>query len=287
MNAIMIDNWLAQEAILNEYTFKDELSLNYQKLLSAIVLWDEIYYPLNEKSIQWKMINNSEINIFLKPLEDYKRLFEYEANSIYIENYQKLERRLIAKEGIRYLLLSNYQGFDYVPSSARNLFFERYNPYNILNKLNRFDFIKTLDKEIVDYFDELNSKFGRNVFEIQRPVLVDFIIQNTPKSMSYIEFALKLREEKSVIQYRKYLTELENSLENREWKKLQELFEISSEVVHNAVKLDKKSIGTIEFSFSALPALNFSKEIEISKRKIHLTFLDKLSEFAFDGRKMY
>lgn len=286
MNAIMVDNWSAQEIALDTYNLKEEISDNYGKLLSAILLWDEIYYPLNEKAVMWGKMQNGKINSVLKPIDDNLHMFETEASGIYAEFYHDVESSIIAKEGIRYLLLSNYKGLDYFPSSKRSAFFQKYNPSNIAHKLNRLDFIGTLDEEINDYFAEYNAKFGKKAFEIQRPILSDFIIQNTPHDMSYIEFAMQLRNEKSILQYRKYLADLEIALENREWIRLTELFNLSHEAVSNVTKLDKKSMGTIGVSVSPLPSLSYSKEIEISKRKVHLTFLDKLSSFAFDGRKI-
>lgn len=287
MNAIMLDNWATQDVVFDAYNIKEDISESYGKLLSAIILWDKVYYPHNEKTVMWGLMKNSKIFSILNPLDDSSHLFEKEACNIFDEYYKNIETSIIAKEGIRYLLLSNFMGIDYLPSSKRGSFFEKCTSDNFWPKLSRYDFIGILDKEINDYFEEYNDKFGRKVFDIRRPVLTDFIIQNTPCNMSYLEFAMQLRNEKCIVQYRKYLTDLEIALENRDWTKLAELFILSHEAVSKVCHLDKKSIGNIDVAVIPFPSINFSKEIEVGKRKVHLTFLDKLANFAFCGRKIY
>lgn len=286
MNGIMVDNWSTHEIVTDLYNHDKEISENYGKLLSAVLLWDELYYPHNERSLLWQIMKKIKADTLLKPIDDESHLFDKEAKSVYLEHYQNDESSIVAKEAIRYLLLSNFKGLDYFPSSDRATFLNKYNPQNIVSKLDRFDFVRIIDKEIVDYFTEYNSVFGRNVFEIKRPVLVDYIIQNTPKEMTYFEFAMQLRNERSIVQYRDYLSKLEIALENREWKILNELLCISKEIVNDVAKLDKTSIGTIGVSVSPLPSLSFSKEVTINRRKIQLTFLEQLSKFAFNGRKI-
>lgn len=285
MNAIMIDNWSVLEIFINS-NFNDDvskLSEEYRKLLSTLVLWDDIYFPSNEKT--YKNIMNRYNDIF-KSINDTDKLFESKATDIYKYYFKGKESKIVAKEGIRYLMLSSYKGLDYFPSINRCLFFDKYNILKDINQMNRLDFIKILDKEINDYFLDYNDKFGKKIFEIQRPVLSDFIIQNTPYNISHIEFAIQMRKEKSVRQYKKYLNDLEKALENREWKKLNELIELSHDIVKNTVNMDKKSIGTLEISLFPFPSFSFSREINFKKKKINVAFLEKLSRYAFNGRKI-
>lgn len=56
-------------------------------------------------------------------------------------------------------------------------------------RISRFDIIRTFDKEIITYFNDLNNFFffgGGDVFSFELPLFVDFIIQNTPNNMRRI-----------------------------------------------------------------------------------------------------
>lgn len=286
MNSIMVDNWLMQDIVNNTLNKQNQISDSYAKLLSAIVLWDKIYYPMNEMSLPWKEHSTNAIIGAINSFSDFDYLFEEEALSLYNEFYKEQELRTVAQGAIRYLLLSNHLGLDYLPFAERSNFLKKHNPSDIIKKLDRFDYIKILDSSIEDYFKEFNERFKREVFKIERPVLIDFIIQNTPQEMSYLDFALHLKHEGPVIQYRKYLAEIEEAMEKQEWYVLNEMIQCSEEIVAKTVNMDKMCIGTVEVQIAPMPSISISKDIKLSKKKIHLSFLEDLTKFAFDGRKI-
>lgn len=286
MNSIMVDNWLIQDIAVSTLNNTNQLSDNYAKFLSALILWDKIYYPMNEMSFGWSKLSTDTISGVLNSFSDFDYLFEEEALTLYNEFYKDEETRTIAQGAIRYLLLSNHLGLDYLPISERSNFLKTHNPQDIIKKIDRFDYISILDSSIEEHYQEFNRIFKRDIFRIQKPVLVDFIIQNTPKEMSYIDFALHLKNEGPVVQYRKYLSDIEDALEKREWYILNEMLKSSEEIVTKTVNMDRKSIGTITLDIVPVPAISFSKEFSLSRKKFHLSFLEDLTRFAFNGRKI-
>lgn len=280
MNAIMVDNWAVQEVIYN--SFNTQMSEEYAKYLSAIVLWDKIYYADNEYTCAWNYLP-SAIRSVLNPIQDHNNLFEDEARQLYCDRYS-LYPEIVAKRAIRYMLFSSYCGCNYFPCAERAHFLKENNPYGIINEVSRFDYIKTLDEEINEYFSKMFEKLGRYDFRIKRPVLVDFIIQNTKDKESYIDSALRIKEEKEVVQYRKYLSDIEVAVEQKQWNELSDMIAYSEEIVKNTVRLDHKNIGSIDVTIAPVPAISYSKSIELKRKKIRLNFLEELGKFAFMGR---
>lgn len=285
MNSIMVDNWLLEKIVLETYSHDKNLSEEYAKFLSSIILWDEIYYPYNEMSMAWNYMSDN-INSMLHPFDDRINHFEEQAQNLYSMQYKKYPS-VIAQGAIRYLLLSNYIGCNYLPAEQRQQFLQIHNPLNIVNDLTRFNFINPVDMAINEHFQEMFSKLGKTNIQIKRPVLVDFIIQNRPDNMSYIDFALHIKNEGPAIEYRKYLSDIEEALEKGNWTLLIDMIQYSNDLVNKLIGLDKKNIISGEFTVCPVPSISFSKEIEIGKRKLHLSFLENLSNFAFHKRILY
>ena len=286
MKSVMVDNWFLQEVCEDRYISKNSQFENYGKLLSAIILWDEIYYPYNEMSKAWNFFHFFDFEGVLKPYDDSEQIFENLAEEIYANEYKsKGENSVVAGGAIRYLLMSNKFGVDYFPSDERSMFLQKHGMGDICNKLTRLDYLKPIDRQINEYFTELNDKLGKIVFTIKRPVLVDFIIQNAPKNMSYVEYALHLRQEGWVVQYRNYLDDIERALQNNEWKALGEMLKYSDSIVSHIINVDKKSIASINFKIAPIPSLSISKSLDISKNKVQLSFLENLAKFALSGRR--
>ena len=47
MNSIMVDNWMIEDIIAIKDDESFQISPQYADLLSAILLWDNVYYPAN------------------------------------------------------------------------------------------------------------------------------------------------------------------------------------------------------------------------------------------------
>lgn len=287
MERLLIDNWTMQEIASDLTDLPDEkISAAYAELLTALVLWDEIYYPNNELSQYWRNTGlEEELSNFIKPYDDRNQIFMDKAKELYKNYYLDKGTEVVVSGAIRYLMLSNTLNCDYLAYKLRAKFIDTYNPIKEMSyKINRREYTNFLDKNITEKFEELNEILGRNVFEFDMPVLVDYIIQNTPDNKSYIQYALSLRKEKWVVEYRKFMLEMEKELENCNWKKIFEFQEASRELVNNITKIDKKHIINASVSISVTPSIDVSKEFAVGRKKVNLTFFKKLAEFAFSGR---
>ena len=187
---------------------------------------------------------------------------------------------------MKYLLLSNKYGLNYFPCEKRCIFLEQSDLFNSFKFINRFEIIRTFDKEIIKYYEELNNFFGKNVFSFEIPLLADFIIQNTPNNMTHIDYAIKLREDRHVVAYRRYLNEIEVAINCAQWDKLSKFEQETKELVRDIFEA-KKVVDSISVNLLALPSFSISTANLPFKKKIHLSFLRKLGKFAYKERKKY
>lgn len=286
MQGILLDNW-SIENIITCSTESDKInySKEYMDLLEAIVLWDDLYYPENSYSSWWKYIaEDHSINKIIQPLH-------YDEDEFNDEIDKKLKgiggtrdfTDNVVNGAVRYMLLSNKNGLNYFPCNKRCLFLEQSKLYDNLKNINRFDIMRTFDREIVKYYKELNNFFGKNIFVFEFPVLVNYIIQNTPSNMSYIDYAIKLREDKRVVAYREYLNEIEVAINNTQWDKLRK-FEKETKGLVRDIFETRELIDSISVNLLALPSFNVPISNLPSKKNVHLCFLRKLGDFAYKGK---
>lgn len=287
MQGILMDNWSIENIIACVYE-NDSKSYNkeYIDLLEAIILWDDLYYPDNTYSSWWKYIGQDHsIKKIIRPIQDEEEEFNNEVEEILksINNADNFTET-VNKGAVKYLLLSNKNGLNYFPCEKRCIFLEQSNLFNSFKFINRFDIIRTFDKEIMKYYEELNDFFGKNIFSFEIPLLADFIIQNTPNNMSHIDYAIKLREDRHVVAYRRYLEEIEVAINCAQWDKLLKFEQETKELVSDIFE-EKNVIDSISMNLLALPSFNISTANLPFKKKIHLSFLRKLGKFAYKERK--
>ena len=290
MNEVMVDNWLLEDIVdhCNSPTVPDSLGV----LLSAIVLWENVHYPMNPMSFFWSERDVSgtkwfpEINSIRNALSffvDSNEEFSAEQKLFFRNNrdlFEKNTSEVIAAGALRYLSLSNKQGFDYLPCAERREFISKY-PDVCRKSINRIDTLSPLEKEIDEFLDDLSSVYKDSYFSIKRPVLVNYIINNTPDDMSSVDYAFHLKNEGPVVAYRRYLVELEKAFNKQDLRELSRLRTYSKEVVQGIINMDV-TIGSADFSILPLPGISLTRSIDIAK-KIHLTFLEDLARFSLSG----
>lgn len=286
MESILLDNWSIEEFI--SYNFDpngEKFNKKYFELLEAIVLWDNLYYPNNSYSMWWKNVGqNHIINKVIKPLYDDGREQKKEAEEILKDirgKYQFTDN--VGLGGIRYTLLSNKHGLNYFPCKKRSVFLSQIGLYSSNSFINRYNIMGMLDNEIKKYYVELNEFFGKNVFDFEFPILVDYILQNTPSNMTPIEYAIELRKDKQVVSYRKYLKEIELAFNTGQWYKIFDFKDATKQLVRDIYQ-EKSLVDSITINLLALPSFNISMK-GIYKRNIHLSFLRKLGKFSYSARK--
>lgn len=283
MNKLLIDNWNLLEIYDDMCSIKSQKpNIQYQDLLTAVILWDEIFYPCNEMSMGWNASNSALLKV-VKPYDDSEQKFYDRAAEIYNQLYKdKKINSIVAQGAIRYQLLSNSLGFDYFPGSKRAAFLRE---YNYSTNLLRSKIENIIDRSIIDKYEELNRLLGGTVISFNAPLLVDYIIYNTNHQSSYIDYALELKNERSVKKYRDYLSKIEQQILVGNFTTLGHFKNDIDDLINDIMKLDKKHIVSISFSLSVMPSINITKDLKINTR-LHLTFLKNLIKFAFKSRKL-
>lgn len=314
MDCIMVDNWFMEEVIADIRGRKTHNSYYYAELLMAIVLWDEVYYPRN--SYNWWTTIPSQVQNAIQPIEDFNEDGKYEAlkelyryKGISTEELYWLKWKesslvdpddIVSSGAIRYLALSAKHGFNYLPCTRRQDFLREYCKFeNMQINLHRINLQNSLTKAIEEYYVEAyKALIDFTKLEIKMPVLADFIINNATDTMTPVDFAFHLKNEGSVIKYRHYLGEIENALEQQNWKELRFLLRCSDDAVNSVLSMDKKFLNKISVEFCPIPSViyrgtNITASIphqpflEVNNfeklyRKFNLTFLKDVTKYAIN-----
>lgn len=283
MNKIMVDNWFMKNVYEYIKFNNTDYSPLYYDLLMAIILWDEVYYPQNKYSNIWGN-DPSPLQNLLLPI--IKPEFEYSG-------------KVVDDIALKYLELSYNNECDYLPCPLRRDFLAKNYQYR---SLNRMKIQNILDNEIEDYYNKTFAFFSDSFdFRIKMPVLVNFTLNNTPKDMESIDYALHLKNEGAVVNYRRYLKKMEDSIENQDWIELRFLLKHFGDTINDIIILDNNHISCVNTSVAITPSVLFDfssnylkgslpisllvKENFLKKHKIHLTFLRDLTQFAITDLK--
>lgn len=283
MKNLLIDNWNLEEIFSSISEMGSiELTDSYKDLLSAVVLWDKIFCPNNEMSIAWKRADSS-LSRIVTPIDDIGHLFEEEATKICYDIADKHRYNdIVAKGAVRYQLLSNSLGLNYLPAPKRASFLKENN--YLLNKMIRSKIHNIVDASVMSKFEELDRVLGDNVISFKMPLLVDYIIYNTNNGLSYLDCALQIKNTDRVKRYREYLSTIEQEISEGNWRKLYSFKSDVEELINDILKLDRKHIVTAGISIFPMPSINISFDLPIKKKPVHLTFIRELVNFAFNQR---
>lgn len=319
MKNIMVDNWFMEEVVADINCNNARNSRSYADLLMAIVLWDEVYYP--ENAHNWWKSFPSQVQNVLHPIDDSKEegfkqatelCYHYNIYSSYYDSYFydydscRIKPNVVEGGALRYMMMSNNNGCDYLPCSKRQSFLLQYNDMQIVKRsLIRLKMQDDLDKSIKEYYtDTYRALLDFSDLKLEMPVLVNFIFDNTPNEMTPVDYAFHLKNEGAVINYRKYLSQVEDALENQNWRDLRFLLRCSSDAVSEITSLDKKNLKSIGIkilpmpsilleydglnaTISSEPSFEIKKKIQNPFRKIHLTFLKDLTRYAINDMKLW
>lgn len=315
----MVDNWFMEEVINDIQNYSITHSAHYAELLMAIVLWDEVYYPQNKFNF-WNNVP-SQVQYALQPIDDsdekwkeesvkefyrYKGISEEEYYWLKWKNSSLFEPQDTVNCGaIRYLMLSNNNGLDYLPCEQRYCFLQEYlNIKNILTFLPRIKLQNSLTKVVNEYYVEAyKSLIDFSSLEIRMPVLVNFIFDNARNNMSPVDFAFHLKNEGPLIKYREYLNKIDVALENQDWLELRFLLSCSEEAVNTVISMDKKRLNRISVNILPTPSIMFESSnatVNLSNRpsltinnferhfkKFNLTFVKDITKYAINDMRRW
>lgn len=290
MSKILIDNWNLGDIVSEMIDITDSrISENYMELLTSIILWDNVYYPENDMSKWWNQVDLGLKN-YIFPIKDEGK-FSKEAEAIYNKYFSERESSVVATGSIRYSMLSNSLGMGYFPSNKRSVFLSKMGDFisrPLLMKLpiiNRIDSLSIIDGVVMEKYRDITKYLPDFKIDFSYPLLVDYVVYNCDDQSSYLSVASQIKNEKSVVRYRKYMDEFEDALEEGNWSRLHHFTNDVNEIVEEILKITEKRSISVTGSISIMPSIDISTDIKLKKKAFHLDFLRDLSKFAFNKRK--
>lgn len=291
MGSVLIDN-ISLNSALNIYmngdiNFKRDLTV--QNYLYGIVLWDSIFSVEKRKSRQVDNVRTDDFYIderfhIINLDFDYHEI-DNEASDIAFDIYEdkanEKELQLI-EDVFFYFLLSQNLNMNLLLSTERSEFAVK---EKILEKLfDRMNLLGMLEKEVKEYYDELNNKIGKNLISFECPLLVDYICSNCSNLMEAIELAEHIRNEKDVIEFRKAMDEMGDALCEGNLILFNEYISAIPEIVSEITKHGEKS-RIVNLGLSPFPSITTPIEIECGKKKLlHIDFLTDLGMYGLYNR---
>lgn len=243
MGNILIDNWnLANANITKTYT-REMPNESYTNLLSALVLWDDVYY-LDDGFATFGWLNMPKgkmLSSVLKPLyleNTIKRNFENSSNDIYIKDFRYRYKKIIAERVIFYHEVSKAFDVDYYPIKERAEFLDQF--LDNLELWNRNEILKSEEKEILKRIQEFNV--GSESY-IKFPLLTNLIVKNTGDD--YIHTALNIKNTKEVKNFRKYMDKIDREINMGNFGEVRYILSLLPYIIDEIEDMDRKiSIST-------------------------------------------
>lgn len=301
--SVLIDNWtMSKLPGLDEKLHKDRKEV--QDFLFALVLWDNVY-SMNADNLVYDYKNGIHFTSLpaqrreykdtlsdlcnIKKLKGWSEEFISVAEDIYTESYEK-EDPMVAQGTILYMLLGYNFNLNILISSERTKFALDEGLRVQLLKYSRLNFMQALDKEVIEYYDEINKKIGNKVICYNAPVFIDYICKNAVSFRDAINIAMQLKYEPEVLDYRKTMDKMEKSLNEGNIIKFNQYISMIPEIVH-AITHKRSITTTIEVGFSPLPSYSISLPFGIDLEKLrklplkfNLRFIKDIAYYGLNNR---
>ena len=304
MASVLIDNWtMSKLPELDEKMNKDRKEI--QDFLFALVLWDDVYslqadnliyvdkegFCFTSSPIKRRQYKKTLCSLCkIKKLEGWTEEYISVAKEIYSERSFKEENPMVAQGTILYMLLGYNYALNILISSERTKFALDEILRSQLLKYSRLNFMHALDKELLKYYDEINKKIGDKVICYKAPVFIDYICKNAVTFKDAINIALQLKYKPEVIDYRKAMDKMEESLNEGNSIKFNQYISIIPEII-DAITHKYSLTATIETGFSPLPsyslALSIDMDFEHLSRiplKFNLRFIKDIANYGLKNR---
>lgn len=297
MGSVLIDN-ISLGKIIKFYIEGHEINndknddIAVQNYLYALVLWDKIYsleYNRPSRNAIKNVYGFYERRTDYLKIEDiaYSRCSELEilANEI-SQKYEKNneEYNKIVKDSIFYILLGCNLSINTYLSKERSQFIKELGVYE--NIFNREDIIHMVEKDVLEFYREINEKVGKKLITYESPLFLDYISQNCDDLEDAIQLAKYIREEKDVVKFRKAMDEMEEALNNGNFVLFNEYLSIIPDIVSSIKKSGIKTSSTT-ITISTVPSIAFPMEFKNrrkSKKMVHMDFLTDLAMYGMYNR---
>ena len=321
MGGILLDNWTVGSYFLQLLDHKNGYQayspiLCKNNLLTGILLWDKIdiilHHTLPQSQID-KIRENGSIkrllsvcNIIENPGLEFEKYtsetfkapqwvkFESGSEGFYFEDEQsfldfdEIYAPLLRKRAEIYLDISTKLGLNYFPHPQRADYLQRKNIFNM--GFNRDMLIQHIDKSLLDYYNQVNEKYGHNLINCPYPVLYDYIRAKAKKDgtgslKDELEVALELRENKDIIDFRKSLNNIDDGFNNGNLLFVDTAFKQIEELSKAITNSHPKDAIMSQLTIGLSPSLSIPVRFpNIRKKIISLTFLTKLLDFGIKER---
>jgi hypothetical protein len=288
MAGILLDNWTIEritQCISNENTvFLPEVIA----FIEILVLWDDIYYFENGFSTYWQnhsMIDNIDIKDLLKSIS-----FQNTGDSLqkaefnYYKEFCSKYTSLVAKGTLEYMNIANYCNISYMPFDERAKFVKENDLYfEFKQYYNRHDAIHALDKDVFNYYADLNDSIRKANLTFNPNIIFSAINRQSSSFKQMIEIAKEWSQDSSIREFKNWVSKLENDISNFKNLKIQRYEKELEEIEQNIIR----GLPTKNYSLSAgVPfSVNFAMNFPSCSNKPHLLFpmslyLDAVSDNA-------
>lgn len=268
---------------------KDPTVQNY---LYALVLWDDIYALKSDNISRSVLEKQMGIDEALEKYYNVKSI-SYFVSDLKYEAIVQSEKYLIdgdeeyngvVQSSFFYMLLGLELGYNTYLSKDRARFVKE---SGIFNHFERTDIINRLEKDVLDFYKEMNEKVGKNFISFKTPLLLDYITRNCDKLSEAIALAKEIRKEKDVIQFRKAMDKMEDSLNNGDFVAFNQYLSIIPDIVSGIKKAGYEETSTT-IIVTVPPAISKDiKTYKLDKKMIHLNFLVDLAKFGMEHGRGY
>lgn len=303
MGDILIDN-----LSLYRMPIGDELDKNnyyVQKYLHALVLWDNLY-AARQREYEYEYYQHRSygyrdrfgspdlpgVKNIEFPIHKYAKIAMQLAHEEMLNTRQRKRHNeddfreiyIVLTDAIFYFLSGYNLGMDISLSSERAEIIKRKNIENYVFRRN--DIINMLEKEVVEFYEEINRKVGKKIISFTSPLLTDYICQNASSFQEAVELALEIRDDKNVVQYRKSMDKMKECLNEGKFTEFNEYISAIPDIV-NDIKGSNIKTRTIEAGLSITPSVTTAFNINVSKIKrnrLHMSFLNDLARYGMKER---
>lgn len=253
MSTVLIDNWnLVNAALIKDINGKYIPNDAYSDLLSALVLWDDVYYLDEGFSTFGWLYGKRDIKGHLKPLYldvEVRKGFEESSDLAYNNNYEHRYTKVVAQRAIYYSEICRAFQIDYLPVDKRTDFL--YTNMNIMDLWTRNEIIKKEEKEILSEMVRFNKG---DISNIQMPLITNLIINNSQNGR-YLETALSVKNTKEVKNFRKYMDKIDQEINTGNISELRYIISLIPEIVNDIQNMDKKIKLTASIKMKISPSV--------------------------------
>ena len=283
----LIDNWTLEKVFGDYSLLMKKPTDEFQMILSAMVLWEEVCYFDNGCDLFWNIQlqkNNAQeiMNLFNGVKEGEEKEISSVAEKEYLDKYSD-KTSIVARGALEYLYLADKHNMNYIPTGHRAEFVLENDIYRTKGGyFTRLDGIGIIDESIKKYYTELNQEMEKTQFCINTSCIYNYICKNagTPKEM--LEVAKELSKEKMVKKYRNWMQKLEGDIainkdDYKPSKLIREYIDTLQQINHEFDE-NFKTKNRYDYSFGvSCVGIGISIPIHIKPRmKPHLVFPQKL-----------